>query len=130
MRARKSPPKIERCARAGRARASAVRPATRISALASEPVATPMTPRTKYRVTTPMAMTMSATRSQPRTNSSTGSEKKYKDHDREDDHPARGSRYAVAAPAETREVDVRPVDVSPVPAPVTATAALAHPSSG
>src|SRR5207245_3907248 len=57
-------------------------------------------------------------------------EKKDKDDDREDDHPARGSRYAVAAPAETREVDIRPVDVSPVPAPVTATPALAHPSSG
>src|SRR5207247_7894755 len=55
-------------------------------------------------------------------------EKKDKDDDREDDHPARRTRYAVAAPAETREVDIRPVDVSPVPAPVTATPALAHPS--
>ena len=45
---------------------------------------------------------------------------------RHEDEPAGRTGYAVAAAAETREVDVRPVDASPVSAPVTAAPAVPH----
>src|SRR2546423_944592 len=147
MSARKRPPRTDRCARAGRARASLavdddarhLRPQreVQIRKRENEEDRAKGDERPEPRRVAAQVDVLEAEAAEPEQireetderAEEQRNEKKDDDDRGDDDRPPRRTRDAAAAPTEPRQVDVRPIDVSEVAPAVPAPSPIAHAAS-